>query len=109
MRFIAFLLFISAFQIGGTAAAAQNEQEEFFEARIRPVLAMSCFKCHGDKKAGNQLRVDSRQSLLKGGKSGPAIVPGEPEKSLLFQAISHSHDEVEMLLCRLPRIQKRSG
>jgi hypothetical protein len=61
---------------------------EFFEAHIRPLLAESCYHCHtGDEKGG--LRVDSRERLLKGGESGPAIVPGDPDGSLLIQAVRH--------------------
>ena len=70
-----------------TAAAAQSP--EFFEARVRPVLAANCYECHAEEAKGD-LRVDSREGLLKGGESGPAIVPGDPDKSLLIQAVKHS-------------------
>src|SRR5580658_5259301 len=59
---------------------------DFFENSVRPVLATNCYACHTNSELGG-LRVDSRQSLLKGGKSGPALVPGDPEKSLLIQAV----------------------
>jgi mono/diheme cytochrome c family protein len=62
------------------------ENKEFFENKIRPVLAQNCFACHTNSQMGG-LRLDSRDGLLKGGKSGAAIVPGEPEKSLLITAI----------------------
>src|SRR3954454_14215823 len=65
---------------------------DFFEKKVRPVLADNCFSCHsaakGKKRAG--LLLDSRGSLLKGGDAGPAIVPGDPEKSLLIRAIRHA-------------------
>src|SRR5258708_31577270 len=70
--------------------------EAFFEAKIRPVLSASCFKCHGGEKVSNKLRVDSRAALLKGGRSGPALVPGQPDKSLLLQAMKHAHDDFKM-------------
>src|SRR5262249_34177272 len=60
------------------------------------VLVESCFKCHGGMKVSNKLRVDSREALLKGGRSGPALVPGQADKSLLLQAIKHTHDELKM-------------
>ena len=62
------------------------QQIEFFEANIRPVLMDTCGECHLDNPDGD-LRVDSRASLLKGGETGPAIVPGDPDKSLLVHAI----------------------
>src|SRR2546427_12828194 len=59
---------------------------EYFEAKVRPVLAANCYDCHTDERMGG-LRLDSREGLLKGGESGPAIVPGDPDKSLMIQAI----------------------
>ena len=73
-----------------------NEGEVFFETKIRPVLATTCFKCHGGKKTGNNLRVDRRESLLKGGDSGPAIVPGQPDKSVLIGALRYHDDDLKM-------------
>jgi hypothetical protein len=73
-----------------STAPAQTEAETFFETRIRPVLAGTCFQCHGGVKVNAGLRVDTRQALLRGGKSGPAVVPGEPERSLLIQAVRHT-------------------
>jgi cytochrome c553 len=65
---------------------ATPQQVEFFEAKIRPVLFDTCGECHLDDEDGS-LRIDSRASLLAGGESGPAIVPGDPDKSLLIQAV----------------------
>src|SRR5688572_11642292 len=62
---------------------------EFFEGRIRPLLAANCFACHGEKATAG-LRVDSREGLLRGGESGPAIVPGDPEKSALLKSVQHA-------------------
>ena len=69
-----------------------DEPDDLFENQIRPVLATTCFGCHGDLKVSSELRVDSRDSLLKGGDSGPAIVPGSPETSLLVKAIQRHND-----------------
>src|SRR5271165_6611579 len=60
--------------------------EEFFETKVRPVLATNCFACHTEAQSGG-LRLDSREALLKGGSSGAVMVPGDPEKSLLIQAV----------------------
>jgi len=71
-----------------TAASAA----EIFELAIRPVLAGTCFKCHGGDKVAGELRVDSRGALLAGGDSGPAIVPGDAAASLLVRAIAREQD-----------------
>src|SRR5262249_39742695 len=76
-----------------TASAA--EPAEFFEAKIRPLLVNRCYACHTDKASGG-LRVDSRAALLKGGKSGPAIVPGDPAQSLMIQAVARTHPRLKM-------------
>jgi hypothetical protein len=73
-----------------SSAQAQSEAETFFETRIRPVLAGTCFNCHGGNKVNAGLRVDTRQALLRGGQSGPALAPGAPERSLLIQALRHT-------------------
>src|SRR5262245_1160344 len=74
-----------------------REQLEFFEKKIRPVLVEHCYRCHGpEKKPKAQLRLDSRAALVKGGESGPAIVPGEPDKSLLVKAVRFTDPELKM-------------
>lgn len=70
--------------------AVQDEQYAFFEAKIRPVLVNTCFQCHGGEQTNNGLRVDSREALLEGGIYGPAIVPNEPDASLMIEAIRHN-------------------
>lgn len=81
---------------GVTPAAAQaRDPGEFFETRVRPVLATHCNACHTKSELGG-LRVDSRESLLKGGKSGPAIVPGKPEDSLLIRAVRQVDEQLKM-------------
>lgn len=72
-------------------------QIEFFEKRIRPVLVQNCLECHGSEgKPKGDLRLDSRDAVLRGGKSGPAIVVGDPEKSILIQAVRHLHPDLAM-------------
>ena len=66
----------------------------FFEARIRPLLVENCLKCHGEKKPKNGLRLDSRAGMIAGGEQGPAVVPGQPEKSLIIKAVNYQ--ELEM-------------
>src|SRR5437867_6642896 len=68
---------------------------EFFETRVRPVLATNCFACHTNSKLGC-LQMDSRAALLKGGKSGPAVVPGKPKESLMIRAILQQDARLKM-------------
>jgi mono/diheme cytochrome c family protein len=70
---------------------------EFFESRVRPVLTKNCYNCHTQSEQGG-LRLDSKERLLKGGKSGPAIVPGKPEESLLIRAIKQTEERLKMPL-----------
>ncbi len=93
MKYQRFLLSLALLALLAYTALPQNK-EDFFETKIRPILATECFSCHTDSQMGG-LRMDSREALLKGGKSGPAIVPGEPDKSLLIQAVRHT-GEVKM-------------
>ncbi len=69
---------------------------KFFETNIRPMLANRCFECHSAKKQRGDLRVDSLAALLEGGKSGPALKPGQPEQSLLIRAIRHDDAALQM-------------
>ncbi len=78
------------------ADPAREKKAELFELHIRPVLAGTCFKCHGGESTSGGLRVDSRESLVAGGERGPAIVPGRPQESLLVHALSHADDSVQM-------------
>ena len=81
---------------GAVAQSASGENETFFESNIRPVLVQRCIKCHGPRQQKSSLRLDSREALLRGGARGPAIVPDEPEQSLLIQAIRHSDEDLKM-------------
>ena len=72
-----------------------DAKTDFFESKIRPVLATHCFECHGHKDKGG-LKLDSREAILQGGDSGPAIVPGKPQNSLLMTAVQHADPELEM-------------
>ncbi|QDU30240.1 Planctomycete cytochrome C [Anatilimnocola aggregata] len=84
-----------AAQVASAAEVAAKEAE-FFELQIRPLLVSHCLDCHGDRKQEAKLRLDSREALLAGGDSGPAIVPGDPEKSLLIAAVHYKADAAQM-------------
>ena len=82
-----------------SAAAAlppAPDGNEFFEQRIRPVLVQHCYSCHSAeaKKLKGGLRLDTRDGLRRGGDTGPALVPGQPAKSLLIQALRYEGPEM---------------
>ena len=78
------------------SAAPTPAQVEFFERNIRPVLAAECYECHASTKKKGGLSLDTRDGLLNGGESGPAIVPGQPDSSLLLQALRQAHPTLKM-------------
>src|SRR5688572_14232623 len=81
---------------GSTGAAdPPAKSDEFFEKAVRPVLVNHCFECHGPQKQKGGLRLDGRDGMLTGGDTGPVIVPGHPEQSLLIKAIGYK-DELRM-------------
>ena len=88
-----------------------TDQTEFFEYKVRPLLAKNCYQCHSEqaKILYSNLRVDGRAALLNGGDRGPAIVPGDPDSSQLIQAVRYenlemppagrlSEDQIEVLV-----------
>ena len=79
-------------------SAPNAEQRQFFEERIRPVLAERCFGCHGPEleEVESEFRMAGRAGLLRGGLHGPAVVPGEPEQSRLVQAIRYEDRHLRM-------------
>ncbi len=80
----------------GSAAVQADEREQFFETKIRPVLVQHCYECHSAdaEEIGGKLLVDSRNGMLTGGESGPALQAGKPEQSLLIQALRY--DDLQM-------------
>jgi Protein of unknown function (DUF1553)/Protein of unknown function (DUF1549)/Planctomycete cytochrome C len=77
---------------------AQTPNTEFFEKKIRPILAEKCYACHSSKSKSPMagLALDTRASVLKGGASGPAIVPGKPEESRLIKAVRYTDSQLKM-------------
>jgi cytochrome c553 len=86
--------------VNATAVTASADAGgiEFFEKRIRPLLSQQCYKCHSttSEKLKANLYLDSRQGALQGGDTGPAVVPGHPEKSLLIEAVKYTNDDMQM-------------
>ncbi len=69
-----------------------QDDTNFFETHIRPVLVEKCIGCHGDQKQSGGLRLDSRDAMLKGGESGAAMIPGDVSASHMIQAIRYDGD-----------------
>ena len=96
------LLVVVAWTISGLRSFAADPDRkglDFFEAKIRPMLVTYCYECHSAGAAGkNKLRgallLDSRDGCYTGGESGPAVVPGKPEESLLISALKHDGFEM---------------
>jgi hypothetical protein len=86
MQRIALGLLLLPLVLAGQTQDDSREKKDFFENRIRPMLAQSCFACHTNSQMAG-LRLDSRADILKGGVSGPALVPGEPDKSLIVNLV----------------------
>ncbi len=78
-----------------TSAQLSPQHKDFFERKVRPLLAAKCYECHSQESKILQggLLLDSRPGWEKGGDSGPAIVPGKPDESLLVRAVQYLNDE----------------
>ena len=87
-------------ELGTSRCAAEptKAQLDFFESRIRPILDHHCYECHSQEsgKSKGGLQLDTRDAVLKGGNTGPALVPGSPEKSLLITAVRYVDPDLKM-------------
>src|SRR5690348_5153743 len=81
-----------------TLCFSQTPDAAFFEAKIRPVLATRCYGCHAStlKAPMGGLVLDTKAGMLKGGASGPVIVPAKPAESRLLKAIRYSDPKLQM-------------
>ncbi|MFO0916686.1 MAG: PSD1 and planctomycete cytochrome C domain-containing protein [Planctomycetaceae bacterium] len=92
------VLLLGSAVLGSTAvkadetADAQASREAFFEQHVRPILVNHCLECHGEKKQEAGLRLDAGKFLTRPGDSGPPVVPGKPDESLLVQAVGYAGD-----------------
>ncbi len=79
-----------------SAVAPAREGIEFFEKNIRPLLVAECYECHSGAKKKGGLTLDTRDGVLKGGESGPALVPGNAETSRLIKAVRRADPDLQM-------------
>src|SRR5438876_11007659 len=86
--------------VSSRAAAPEPDHAgvEFFEKKIRPIFVEHCYQCHSKdaEKVKGGLLLDTREGLLKGGDTGPALVAGDPEKSLLIKAVRYTDEDLQM-------------
>jgi hypothetical protein len=78
------------------ASAGVAQQAEFFEKKIRPLLVERCYECHAGSESNGGLKLDSREPLRHGGDSGPAVIEGQPDASLLIQAVRYDNPDLQM-------------
>src|SRR5258706_3374859 len=78
-----------------TCTGASNDPVDFFKSRVRPILISNCYTCHTNLKMGG-LQLDSLEHILKGGNSGPTVVPGHAEQSRLIHAVTYADERLKM-------------
>ncbi|MCA9092364.1 MAG: PSD1 domain-containing protein [Planctomycetaceae bacterium] len=97
-----FVQFVLPLEIRGAEGENETkfpaEEIEYFEKKVRPILAERCYECHANSMGKNKggLILDERDGILKGGDSGPAAVPGNVEESLLIEALAYDPDGLQM-------------
>ena len=82
--------------VTGNIVVASDQREEFFEKQIRPIFVEHCYECHGPDEAAGKLRLDTKTGWMRGGESGPSIVPGDPSASLLIRAVKYGDEDLKM-------------
>ena len=91
------LVFLLPLTVGTGRAAVSSEAIEHFESKVRPLLIENCYECHSaEHKIKGGLRLDHRAGWETGGDSGPTIVPGDPDASLIARAISYTDRDLKM-------------
>ena len=91
-----FCLAVVLLSIASARAEDSPELEQFFEAKVRPLLIKHCVECHGPKEQSGELRLDLQTAATKGGSSGPAFAAGETEKSLIVRAVQYKESDLKM-------------
>lgn len=94
--FVAFFGACLAISAPSFAANLDPAAVQFFESKIRPLLAENCYQCHGPEKQKGGLRLDSRNALIQGGELGTVLVPGKTEESLIIKAVGYKDADLQM-------------
>ncbi|MCY4597663.1 MAG: PSD1 and planctomycete cytochrome C domain-containing protein [Bryobacterales bacterium] len=95
------ILFLIAVSLFGVAEALGQDRVDFFEKKIRPVLAERCYQCHSAEAARmgmlmGKLQLDTREGVQLGGSRGPAVVPEQPDQSMLIEALMYANRNLQM-------------
>ncbi len=86
------LFCVLAIAVPAFPAGRAGRDQRFFDQRVAPILRKRCLSCHNQELTNGNISVLDRESLLKGGRRGPAVVPGKPEKSVLVESLQHDGD-----------------
>jgi|GEM_PF-2567592 Planctomycete cytochrome C. len=92
------LLPVAALWIGVAASVRADEAATQFEKSVRPLFERKCFECHSSKaeELKGKLKLETAELVLKGGATGPAVIPGDVENSFLLRAIRYQEDDFQM-------------
>ena len=95
------ILFLIALSLLGVPEALGQDRIDFFEKKIRPVLAERCYQCHSAEAARTailmgKLQLDTRVGVQQGGSRGPAVVPGQPDQSMLIEVLKYTNGNLQM-------------
>jgi hypothetical protein len=86
---------VAALSVPAVAADRPDRDTRFFDTRVAPILTRRCLGCHNQQLKNAEISFLDRDSLLKGGSRGPAIVPGKPELSVMVELLRHD-GEIQM-------------
>ncbi len=95
---IGLVIFLSACPLLAANPEPTPKQLAFFESKVRPILVNNCYQCHSEdaQQVKGGLYLDTREGVMQGGESGPAVVPGNPGASLLLKAVKHLDKKLRM-------------
>ena len=95
------IIFVIALSLLGAPEEAGRDPIDFFEEKIRPVLAERCYQCHSAEAARRgmlmgKLQLDTREGVQRGGSRGSVVVAGRPDQSMLIEALEYTNPSLQM-------------